>query len=84
MKPGSVIVDMAAAKGGNVAGTGADELVVTDNGVTIIGYTDLARPAAGPGLAAYGTNLVNLLKLLTPDKDGAARPGPRRRRAARR
>ena len=48
MKPGSVIVDMAAANGGNVEGTVADELVVTDNGVRIIGYTDLAGPAARP------------------------------------
>ncbi|MCW0214284.1 MAG: Re/Si-specific NAD(P)(+) transhydrogenase subunit alpha, partial [Pseudonocardia sp.] len=41
MRPGSVIVDMAAAQGGNVAGTVAGEVVVTDNGVTLIGYTDL-------------------------------------------
>ena len=41
MKPGSVIVDMAAAQGGNVAGSVAGQKVVTDNGVTILGYTDL-------------------------------------------
>ena len=41
MKPGSVIVDMAASNGGNVAGSKPDELVVTPNGVKIIGYTDL-------------------------------------------
>jgi NAD(P) transhydrogenase subunit alpha len=41
MKRGSVIVDMAAANGGNVEGTVAGEVVVTANGVTIIGYTDL-------------------------------------------
>ncbi|HEY7815432.1 MAG TPA: Re/Si-specific NAD(P)(+) transhydrogenase subunit alpha, partial [Nakamurella sp.] len=41
MRPGSVIVDMAAGQGGNVAGSVADELVVTDHGVSIIGYTDL-------------------------------------------
>ncbi|EID81766.1 NAD(P) transhydrogenase subunit alpha [Rhodococcus opacus RKJ300 = JCM 13270] len=70
MKPGSVIVDMAAAQGGNVAGTVAGEIVVTDNGVTIIGYTDL--PARLPTQASqlYGTNVVNLLKLITPGKDG--------------
>jgi NAD(P) transhydrogenase subunit alpha len=70
MKPGSVIVDMAAAQGGNVAGTVAGEVVVTDNGVTIIGYTDL--PARLPAQASqlYGTNVLNLLKLLTPGKDG--------------
>ncbi|MDN5766754.1 MAG: Re/Si-specific NAD(P)(+) transhydrogenase subunit alpha [Humibacillus sp.] len=70
MKPGSVIVDMAAANGGNVEGSVADEMVVTPNGVTIIGYTDL--PARLPTQASqlYGTNLVNLMKLLTPAKDG--------------
>ncbi len=70
MKPGSVIVDMAAAQGGNVEGTVPGEKVVTDNGVTILGYTDL--PARLPAQASqlYGTNLVNLMKLLTPGKDG--------------
>ena len=82
MKPGSVIVDMAAANGGNVEGTVKDQAVVTDNGVTIIGYTDLAGRLPAQASQLYGTNLVNLIKLLTPDKDGAARPGLRRRRAA--
>ncbi|EJK75372.1 hypothetical protein THAOC_02907 [Thalassiosira oceanica] len=41
MKPGSVLVDLAAANGGNVAQTQADEVITTENGVTIIGYTDL-------------------------------------------
>ena len=41
MKPGSVLVDLAAANGGNVAQTVANEVITTDNGVTIIGYTDL-------------------------------------------
>ena len=84
MKPGSVIVDMAAANGGNVEGTVPDEEIVTDNGVTIIGYTDLAGRLPAQASQLYGTNLVNLLKLLTPEKDGAARPRLRRRRAARR
>ncbi|GFG53272.1 NAD(P)(+) transhydrogenase (Re/Si-specific) subunit alpha [Mycolicibacterium agri] len=70
MKPGSVIVDMAAANGGNVEGTVKDELVVTDNGVKIIGYTDLAGRLPATASQLYGTNLVNLLKLLTPEKDG--------------
>jgi NAD(P) transhydrogenase subunit alpha len=42
MKPGSVIVDMAAGQGGNVEGSVAGERVVTANGVIILGYTDLA------------------------------------------
>ncbi|MEU6975042.1 MULTISPECIES: Re/Si-specific NAD(P)(+) transhydrogenase subunit alpha [unclassified Streptomyces] len=70
MKPGSVIVDMAAANGGNVVGTEKGEKVVTDNGVTIIGYTDLAGRLSAQASQLYGTNLVNLLKLMTPDKDG--------------
>ncbi|MDT7579774.1 MAG: H+-translocating transhydrogenase subunit alpha, partial [Pseudonocardiales bacterium] len=70
MKPGSVIVDMAAANGGNVAGTVAGQKIVTSNGVTIIGYTDLAGRLAAQASQLYGTNLVNLMKLLTPGKDG--------------
>ncbi|BBY99074.1 Re/Si-specific NAD(P)(+) transhydrogenase subunit alpha [Mycolicibacterium fallax] len=70
MRPGSVIVDMAAANGGNVEGSVKDRSVVTDNGVTIIGYTDLAGRLPAQASQLYGTNLVNLLKLLTPGKDG--------------
>ncbi len=70
MKPGSVIVDMAAANGGNVEGTVKDEAVVTEGGVTIIGYTDLAGRLPATASQLYGTNLVNLLKLLTPEKNG--------------
>jgi len=71
MKSGSVIVDMAAANGGNVEGTVKDQVIVTDNGVTILGYTDLAGRLPAQASQLYGTNLVNLLKLLTPEKDGA-------------
>ena len=70
MKPGSVIVDMAASNGGNVEGAVADEKIVTSNGVTIIGYTDLAGRLPAQASQLYGTNLVNLMKLLTPGKDG--------------
>jgi NAD(P) transhydrogenase subunit alpha len=70
MANGSVIVDMAAANGGNATGTVTDERVVTDNGVTILGYTDLAGRLAAQTSQLYGTNIVNLLKLLTPEKDG--------------
>ena len=72
MKPGSVIVDMAAGSGGNVAGSVADERIVTDNGVRIIGYTDLAGRLPTQASQLYGTNIVNLLKLITPEKDGQA------------
>lgn len=70
MKPGSVIVDMAAANGGNVVGTVTGEKISTANQVTIIGYTDLASRLAGQTSQLYGTNMVNLFKLLTPEKDG--------------
>jgi NAD(P) transhydrogenase subunit alpha len=70
MKPGSVIVDMAAANGGNVAGSVPDELVITDRRVKIIGYTDLPGRLPTQASQLFGTNLVNLLKLLTPQKDG--------------
>jgi NAD(P) transhydrogenase subunit alpha len=70
MKSGSVIVDMAAAQGGNVAGSVADEIVVTGNGVSILGYTDLPGRLPAQASQLYGTNVVNLMKLLTPEKDG--------------
>ncbi|PFG56998.1 NAD(P) transhydrogenase subunit alpha [Amycolatopsis sulphurea] len=71
MRPGSVIVDMAAANGGNVAGSVAGQVVTTGNGVTIIGYTDLAGRLPAQASQLYGTNLVNLMKLVTPEKNGA-------------
>jgi len=70
MRPGSVIIDMAASNGGNVEGAVAGEKIVTDNGVTIIGYTDLAGRLPTQASQLYGTNLVNLMKLMTPGKDG--------------
>jgi NAD(P) transhydrogenase subunit alpha len=70
MRSGSVIVDMAAAQGGNVAGTVADEIVVTANGVSIIGYTDLPGRLPAQASQLYGQNLVSLLTLMTPEKDG--------------
>jgi H+-translocating NAD(P) transhydrogenase subunit alpha len=70
MKPGSVIVDMAAANGGNCELTVTEERVVSDNGVRILGYTDLAGRLPTQSSQLFATNLVNLLKLLTPGKDG--------------
>jgi NAD(P) transhydrogenase subunit alpha len=70
MKPGSIVVDMAAAQGGNVEGSVAGEKIVTAEGVTIIGYTDLAGRLPAQASQLYGTNLVNLMKLLTPGQDG--------------
>lgn len=70
MKPGSIIVDMAAGQGGNVEGSVAGERIVTENGVVILGYTDLAGRLPTQASQLYGTNLVNLLKLVTPAQDG--------------
>jgi NAD(P) transhydrogenase subunit alpha len=70
MKPGSVIVDMAAATGGNVAGSAPDQVVTTPSGVKIIGYTDLAGRLPTQASQLYATNIVNLMKLITPGKDG--------------
>jgi len=69
MKPGSVIVDLAAANGGNCELTVPGEVAVV-NDVTIIGYTELSRRLPTQASQLYGTNLVNLLKLMTPEKDG--------------
>ena len=52
MKPGSVIVDLAAEKGGNCKLTVMDEKIVTENGVTIIGYTDFPIAHGDAGLDA--------------------------------
>ncbi len=70
MKPGSVIVDMAAGQGGNVEGSIAGARTVTANGVIILGYTDLASRLAAQASQLYGTNVANLVALLTPGKDG--------------
>ncbi|WP_417761450.1 Re/Si-specific NAD(P)(+) transhydrogenase subunit alpha [Shewanella sp.] len=72
MKPGSVIVDMAAQTGGNCEYTKPGELFVTDNGVKIIGYTDLPGRLPAQSSQLYGTNLVNLMKLMCKEKDGNA------------
>jgi len=73
MKAGSVIVDMAAGQGGNVQGSVAGMRVVTDNGVIILGYTDLPGRLPAQASQLYGTNMANLVKLLTPGKDGELR-----------
>ncbi|AUI65953.1 MULTISPECIES: Re/Si-specific NAD(P)(+) transhydrogenase subunit alpha [Glaesserella] len=70
MKPGSVIVDLAAATGGNCELSQAGKVVTTENQVKIIGYTDLPGRLPTQSSQLYGTNLVNLLKLLCKEKDG--------------
>ncbi|CAM2884602.1 Re/Si-specific NAD(P)(+) transhydrogenase subunit alpha [Vibrio neptunius] len=70
MKAGSVIVDLAAANGGNCEYTQADKVITTANGVKVVGYTDMVGRLPTQSSQLYATNLVNLLKLLSKEKDG--------------
>ena len=70
MKSGSVIVDLAAATGGNCECTVPGQVALTTNGVKIIGYTDLPCRLPTQSSQLYSTNLVNLTKLLCKEKDG--------------
>jgi len=69
MKPGSVIVDMAAERGGNCELTEPGKAVVK-HGVTIVGYTDLASRLAKQSSTLYATNLFRLTEELCKTKDG--------------
>jgi NAD(P) transhydrogenase subunit alpha len=69
MKPGSVIVDMAAEQGGNCELTVPGEAVVR-HGVTIVGYTDLASRLAKQSSTLYANNLLRLTEDLCKTKDG--------------
>src|SRR5262249_46240688 len=69
MKPGSVIVDLAAEQGGNCELTVPGEAAVR-HGVTIIGFTDMASRLAAQSSQLYATNLRHLLSDMTPKKDG--------------
>jgi len=71
MRPGSVIVDMAAEQGGNCELTVPGQSVV-QHGVTIIGYTDLPSRLAGQSSTLYATNLLRLTEELCKAKDGRA------------
>ncbi|CAL1238861.1 Re/Si-specific NAD(P)(+) transhydrogenase subunit alpha [Candidatus Methylocalor cossyra] len=69
MKPGSVIVDLAAEQGGNCELCEPGQAVVR-HGVTIIGYTDLPSRLAKQSSTLYANNLLRLMEELTPNKDG--------------
>jgi NAD(P) transhydrogenase subunit alpha len=69
MKPGSVIVDLAAEQGGNTPLTKANE-VVTVHGVTIMGYTNLPGRLAVDASSLYARNLFNFISLLVDKKTG--------------
>ncbi|MER9947219.1 Re/Si-specific NAD(P)(+) transhydrogenase subunit alpha [Mesorhizobium sp. M0047] len=70
MKSGSVIIDLAAERGGNCELTKPDQKIVTDNGVTIVGYTDFPSRMASQSSTLYSTNIRHMLTDLTPAKDG--------------
>jgi NAD(P) transhydrogenase subunit alpha len=68
MKPGSVIIDLAAERGGNVAGVKLGETVITDNGVKLIGSENITSSVATDATAMYAKNLLNFITL-SVDKD---------------
>jgi len=70
MKPGSVIVDLAAERGGNCELTEPDKRIVSDNGVIIVGYTDFPSRMAAQSSTLFSNNVRHMLTDLTPEKDG--------------
>ena len=70
MKPGSVVVDLAAEQGGNCEATVPNKMIETKNKVKIIGYTDLPSRMATQSSNLYSTNIRHMLDDLTPNKDG--------------
>jgi NAD(P) transhydrogenase subunit alpha len=71
MKPGSVIIDMAAENGGNVVGSKAGEVVTTENGVKIVGTGNWANEVPRDASQMYASNLFNLLDDSWDDEKGA-------------
>ena len=69
-KAGSVIVDLAAERGGNCELTVMDQKTVSDNSVTVIGYTDFPSRMAAQSSTLYATNIRHMMTDLTPEKDG--------------
>lgn len=70
MKPGSIIVDMATKTGGNCELSKENEIIVTDNGVKIIGYANLASRIAHDASKLYAQNIANLITLML-DENGS-------------
>ena len=70
MKPGSVVVDLAAEQGGNCDLTVANEIIKSENDVTIVGYTDFPSRMAAQSSTLYSTNIRHMIDDLTPEKDG--------------
>ena len=70
MKPGSVVVDLAAEQGGNCDVTIPNKMVETKNKVKVIGYTDLPSRMSTQSSNLYSTNIRHMIDDLTPDKNG--------------
>jgi len=70
MKPGSVIVDLAAERGGNCDLTVPDQAIESPNGVKVIGYTDFPSRMATQASTLYANNIRHMMDDLTPAKDG--------------
>jgi len=70
MKSGSVVIDLAAEQGGNCELTVRDQAIRTDNGVTIVGFTDFPSRMAAQSSTLYATNIRHMIDDLTPEKDG--------------
>jgi NAD(P) transhydrogenase subunit alpha len=74
MKPGSVLVDLAVERGGNVEGAQAGTIVTTDNGVRIVGHLNVAGRIAASASALYAKNLYNFLEIFFDKKDKSFKP----------
>ncbi len=72
MKTGSVIIDLAAERGGNCDLTKINEKIITENGVTVIGFTDFPSRMANQSSLLLSSNIRHLLDDLTPNNDGKA------------
>ncbi len=70
MNPGSGVVDLAAERGGNCDLTVPDEKIVSENGVTVVGYSDFPSRMAAQSSTLYATNIRHMMTDLTPEKDG--------------
>ena len=70
MRTGSVVIDLAAERGGNCELTVPDQKILSENGVTIIGYTDFQSRMAAQSSELYSTNIRHMISDLTPEKDG--------------
>ena len=70
MKRGSVVIDLAAERGGNCDLTVPDARIVSDNGVVIVGYTDFPSRMSAQASTLYATNIRHMIADLTPGKAG--------------